>query len=96
MSLRAVMIPSGLLAAVFVIHACLPQLAGEGEVTMLDIGQGDSMYVSAPGQNGTVFIDTGGTVSFRKERWRKRKKDFHWGERVNAFLATKGSRSSML
>jgi competence protein ComEC len=91
MSLRAVMIPSGLLAAVFVIHACLPQLAGEGEVTMLDIGQGDSMYVSAPGQNGTVFIDTGGTVSFRKERWRKRKKDFSLGESVlMPFLATKG------
>ncbi|MCY7800243.1 DNA internalization-related competence protein ComEC/Rec2 [Bacillus haynesii] len=91
MSFRAVMIPSCLLAAVFVIHICLPQIAGEGEVTMLDIGQGDSMYVSASGRNGTVFIDTGGTVSFRKERWRKRKKDFSLGESVlMPFLASKG------
>ncbi|MGN9864577.1 DNA internalization-related competence protein ComEC/Rec2 [Bacillus swezeyi] len=91
LSFRRLVIPSCLFAAVLLFHAVIPHLTQGGEVTMLDVGQGDSMYVSAPGQNGTVLIDTGGIVSFKKEPWRERRKTFSLGDSVLLpFLNSKG------
>ncbi|ATH92466.1 competence protein ComE [Bacillus glycinifermentans] len=88
---QRLIIPVCLLACAFLFHAAAPYLTSEGEVTMLDVGQGDSIYVSAPGQNGHVLIDTGGIVSFNTEKWRKRKNEFSLGDRVlMPFLASKG------
>ncbi|MCY7856447.1 DNA internalization-related competence protein ComEC/Rec2 [Bacillus sonorensis] len=90
-SCKTLAIPACLLASAFLFHAAAPHFIGSGEVTMLDVGQGDSIYISAPGQKGNVLIDTGGIVSFKKEAWRERKKDVSLGERVLIpFLASKG------
>lgn len=57
-----------------------PCLSSEGEVDMIDIGQGDSMFVGAPHQRGRVLIDTGGTLSYSSEPWRENSIRFHWGK----------------
>ncbi len=71
-----VMIGWGVVVGVFVIEGCLRQVGGEGEVRMVDMGEGESMYVRGRGENGRVLIDRGGRVSLGKEGWRKGKKDF--------------------
>ncbi len=49
---------------------------------MIDIGQGDSMYVGAPHQQGRVLIDTGGTLSYSSEPWQEKQHPFSLGEKV--------------
>lgn len=62
-----------------------------GEVTMLDVGQGDSMFIQLPWGAGTYLIDTGGTISWKQEEWEQRKKDFEVGTDVIVpFLKAKG------
>ena len=42
---------------------------------MVDVGQGDSILLLAPGWNQATLIDTGGLSDFKqKEAWRHRKK----------------------
>lgn len=53
-----------------------------GEVSMLDVGQGDSMYIKLPFNQGTYLIDTGGTIFWQQEDWEKKKKTFEVGADV--------------
>ncbi|MBB5173963.1 DNA internalization-related competence protein ComEC/Rec2 [Texcoconibacillus texcoconensis] len=41
-----------------------PYFDGEGEVTMLDVGQGDAIYVELPYREAIYLIDTGGNANF--------------------------------
>ncbi|OIK16619.1 DNA internalization-related competence protein ComEC/Rec2 [Bacillus sp. MUM 116] len=62
-----------------------------GEVTMIDVGQGDSIFIHLPFGKGNYLIDTGGTVSFLQENWRKRKRPHEVGRDVVVpFLKGKG------
>ncbi|MEY8444778.1 DNA internalization-related competence protein ComEC/Rec2 [Enterococcus ratti] len=45
----------------------------ESSVTFSDVGQGDSILLTAPFQKETVMIDTGGKLSFQKEAWQKQR-----------------------
>lgn len=42
-----------------------------GEVTMFDIGQGDSFLIREPFNRSVTMIDTGGKVQFNSESWQK-------------------------
>nr|WP_164508311.1 DNA internalization-related competence protein ComEC/Rec2 [Companilactobacillus kedongensis] len=42
-----------------------------GQVSMIDVGQGDSILVTTPFNRKTVLIDTGGKLSFPKKQWQK-------------------------
>jgi competence protein ComEC len=53
-----------------------------GEVTMIDVGQGDSILIHLPFGKGNYLIDTGGTVGFNEEQWRKRSKPYEVGRDV--------------
>ena len=44
--------------------------------TMLDVGQGDSIFIKLPNNKGNILIDTGGEVNLTTEEWKKSKKEF--------------------
>ncbi|RHW40986.1 DNA internalization-related competence protein ComEC/Rec2 [Neobacillus notoginsengisoli] len=62
-----------------------------GEVTVIDVGQGDSIFISLPNGNGNYLIDTGGSVDFAKKEWQRLRKPYDPGrDTVIPFLKAKG------
>ncbi|PCN44530.1 DNA internalization-related competence protein ComEC/Rec2 [Brevibacillus laterosporus] len=63
---------------------------GEVEITIIDVGQGDSIIVEI--DNSFVYvIDAGGTISFGREPWQKRRNPFEVGKDVVVpYLRSKG------
>ncbi|MEH7272881.1 DNA internalization-related competence protein ComEC/Rec2, partial [Neobacillus vireti] len=62
-----------------------------GEVTMIDVGQGDSILIHHPFGEGTYLIDTGGTIVFEEDEWKKPAKPIEVGRDVVVpFLKGKG------
>lgn len=57
-------------------------LSPEGEVSFLDVGQGDSILISASG-GVHILVDGGGTLSFgSKEEWRIRRSPYEVGAKT--------------
>ncbi|MFD1953395.1 ComEC/Rec2 family competence protein [Paenibacillus thailandensis] len=81
----------GLAAAILLIYAYHPDMLDRSaQVSVLDVGQGDSIYVkTASGRH--ILIDGGGALSFRKagEEWRERSDPFEVGADVVAPLLMK-------
>ncbi|MCT8139657.1 DNA internalization-related competence protein ComEC/Rec2 [Anaerobacillus sp. CMMVII] len=77
---------------VALVHWNLPYLTSEGEVTMIDVGQGDSIYIELPKRKAVYLIDTGGIVDFNQELVPK-ERVFNIGNDVLLpFLQAKGVR----
>lgn len=75
-------------------HWLSPFLLNEGKVTMIDVGQGDSILIELPYRKAVYLIDTGGVISFSKEDWQKRKHPFEVGEDIiTPLLKAKGIRT---
>ncbi|WP_232695418.1 DNA internalization-related competence protein ComEC/Rec2 [Brevibacillus daliensis] len=51
------------------------------KITVLDVGQGDSIVVEI-GNHKTYLIDVGGTISFPKKEWQKRRDPFEVGKDI--------------
>lgn len=45
-------------------------------VTVLDVGQGDSIFIKLPNNQGNILIDTGGKINIENEEWKQSKKDY--------------------
>ena len=45
------------------------------KVTMIDVGQGDSIFIKMPNNKENILIDTGGKISYNKEKWMIRNKN---------------------
>ncbi|WP_084787621.1 DNA internalization-related competence protein ComEC/Rec2 [Anaerobacillus alkalidiazotrophicus] len=79
---------------ILLFHWHLPYLSNEGEITMIDVGQGDSIYIELPRRKAVYIIDTGGNVELRfRPEWQQREKIFDVGQDVLVpFLKAKGVR----
>lgn len=53
-----------------------------GEIIFIDVGQGDSILIKLPFNRGNYLIDTGGSIVFPTEEWKKRRKAFTTGEDI--------------
>lgn len=79
-----IMIP---IVVIAVIHNWSPV----GEVTFIDVGQGDSILIKLPFNRGNYLIDTGGNLPFSKEPWQEKRSSFDVGEDVVVpFIKSKG------
>lgn len=82
-SFREKLASFSLFVVVASIHWNLPYLINEGQVTMIDVGQGDSVLIELPNRQAVYLIDTGGnTEEFLKEEWQQQKKVFDVGEEI--------------
>ncbi|WP_066049870.1 DNA internalization-related competence protein ComEC/Rec2 [Robertmurraya korlensis] len=62
-----------------------------GQITFVDVGQGDSIVIQDGFHKKTYVIDTGGIVSFQDEEWEKQKYPFEVGNDILIpFLKGKG------
>ena len=62
-----------LLGIVIFIHYQMPMMNQNLLVTFLDIGQGDSIFIKMPHNQGNILIDTGGKIEISKEKWARNK-----------------------
>lgn len=75
----------------FLLHLVSVKFSPVGEVTFIDIGQGDSIFIRLPFNQGNYLIDTGGVLQFPQEEWERREKPFDPGESIVVpFLKSKG------
>jgi competence protein ComEC len=82
---------SFILCSFVLLHAVWVQFNPFGEVTFIDVGQGDSTLIDLPYNLGTYLIDTGGMVEFPMEDWERKAKPFSIDEDVILpFLKSKG------
>jgi competence protein ComEC len=71
----------------------LPYLSPYGKIVFIDVGQGDSILISLPHNQGNYLIDSGGSPFFAKEDWQKRRKEFDTGrDIVLPYLKSEGIR----
>ncbi|MCM3627240.1 DNA internalization-related competence protein ComEC/Rec2 [Paenibacillus glycanilyticus] len=66
------------------LYAYFPDLYNRtAEVDVLDVGQGDSIYIRTP-EGKRILVDGGGTLSFRKagDEWKERSDPFEVGGKV--------------
>ena len=58
-----------ILIIVLSFHFFYPYLENDFQVTILDVGQGDCIFIKCPNNRANILIDTGGKITYPKEKW---------------------------
>lgn len=60
-------------------------------MTVLDVGQGDAIFIKLPNNKGNILVDTGGKIDISKEEWKKGKNNFSIAENsIIPYIKSKG------
>lgn len=60
-------------------------------LTVIDVGQGDSILISYPNNRGNILIDTGGIISYNNEKWQLRNTNYSIaGDKIIPYLKSIG------
>lgn len=71
-----------LLALIITIHTNYRYFEKYPKITLIDVGQGDSILVEFPHNRGNLLIDTGGIMELNKEEWMKPSKRYSLGNQT--------------
>ncbi len=63
-----------IVGVVMISHYFYPYLESYYSMTVLDVGQGDSIFIKMPHNQGNILIDTGGKVLGKQEEWQQRRR----------------------
>ena len=64
-----------ILGTLIFIHKCYPYWNSVLSITTLDVGQGDSIFVRLPNNQGNILIDTGGKLKVEEEAWSQKEQE---------------------
>ena len=94
MNKKKLILPSCIFLMIILISQYnINRLSSSGEITYVDVGQGDSIFIQLPYNGGNYLIDTGGILSFQKKPWQMKESEFDTGKDVLLpFLKSKGIR----
>lgn len=66
------------------------KLSSHAYVYFLDVGQGDATLFIGPHQKEVILLDTGGKITYPKERWEERKNQVDQAETIKTFFNSLG------
>lgn len=59
------------------IHKNITYFDSSGMVSIMDVGQGDCIFIRLPYNQGNILIDTGGVFLYKKESWQEKENEYH-------------------
>jgi len=71
---KVMLLTTGLFLTVFFLFS--KQYSPLGMVSMIDVGQGESIVIKPPFSSKAMMIDTGGKLMWQEEEWKKRSNEF--------------------
>ncbi len=79
-----------LLVIFIIIHTSFPYINSDFNITYLDVGQGDSIFIKLPNNKANILIDTGGKVSYKTEDWKIKNNNYSISSNTISYLKTLG------
>ena len=64
------------LVTIILIHKSSIYFDNKLEVLIIDVGQGDSIFIKMPNNKGNILIDTGGIISYDTSEWSNRNSNY--------------------
>lgn len=68
----------------------LPYFHSSAYIYFIDVGQGDSALIVTPYRKHVYLVDTGGKITYAKEYWAKRKKEYHISDATITLMKSLG------
>ena len=74
-----------------ILHSNSSYINFTDNLTVLDVGQGDSSLLSYSNNKLNVLIDTGGVISYNKEKWKKKNSEYSISKSITIpYMKSKG------